>query len=93
MNANCMLNNVFTRKAQRLCHDQYKQTQVNEKDAMMCSQAPYPLLLLLELPDGILSLLQFSNGLITLLFDGGQLPFYEVVFLSLLGPCHLSLWT
>jgi len=66
---------------------------MSEKHEMTCCQAPYPLLLLLELPDGILSLLQFSNGLITLLFDGGQLPFYEVVFLSLLGPCHLSLRT
>lgn len=51
------------------------------------------LLLLLELPDGFLSLLQLSTGLFALLFDCGQLPFDQVVLLCLLSSCNLSLGT
>lgn len=51
------------------------------------------LLLLLELPDGVLGLLQLSTGLLALLFDCGQLPLDQVVLLGLLSSSHLSLGT
>lgn len=54
---------------------------------------PYRMWLLLKLPDGVLGLLQLSTGLLALLFDCGQLPLDQVVFLCLLSSSHLSLWT
>lgn len=49
------------------------------------------LLQLLELSDGVLGLLEMCAGLLALLFHCGQLPFDQVILLSLLGSCHLTL--
>lgn len=46
---------------------------------------------LLELSDGALRLLQLYAGLLNVLFDRGQLPLDQVVFLRFLGSRHLTL--